>query len=76
MAGDVAGYYDSNTDRFLLLGRGRGVHAMHRELWGSGVTTAAGAADHINRLLGEAIDARASASPSTNVDSVSSLTSR
>jgi SAM-dependent methyltransferase len=47
---DVARYYDRNTGRFLLVGRG-GVHAMHRELWGPGVRTARDAADHVNRLV-------------------------
>jgi SAM-dependent methyltransferase len=47
---DVARYYDRNTGRFLLVGRG-GVLAMHRELWGPGVRTACEAADHINALV-------------------------
>jgi cyclopropane fatty-acyl-phospholipid synthase-like methyltransferase len=47
---DVARYYDRNTARFLLVGRG-GVHAMHRELWGPGVRTAREAADHVNALV-------------------------
>ncbi len=52
---DVARYYDSNTRRFMLSGPGGGVHAMHRELWGPGVTTSSQAAEHINRLLGDEI---------------------
>lgn len=55
MSDDVARYYDSNTRRFLFIGRGRGVHAMHRELWGPGVTSAVGAVDHINGVVAEAI---------------------
>jgi SAM-dependent methyltransferase len=47
---EVARYYDRNTGRFLLMGRG-GVYAIHRELWGPGVRTARDAADHVNTLL-------------------------
>ena len=47
MNSDVAGYYESNTRRFLRVDRGRRVHSMHRELWGSGVTTPTEAADHV-----------------------------
>lgn len=50
---DVSRYYDSNTDRFLLFGTGRGAHAMHRELWGPGVTSAREALEHVNRLVAE-----------------------
>jgi len=50
---DVARYYDSNTGRFLLFGSGRGVHAMHRELWAPETRTARDASDHVNRLLAE-----------------------
>jgi tocopherol O-methyltransferase len=52
-AEDVGRYYDSNTRRFLLLGTGRGVHSMHRELWAPGIESAREAADHIHRLVGE-----------------------
>jgi SAM-dependent methyltransferase len=58
---DVAGYYDSNTPRFLLVGRGRAAHAMHRELWGPGVGSAFDAADHINHVVGDEIAALDSA---------------
>jgi cyclopropane fatty-acyl-phospholipid synthase-like methyltransferase len=47
---DVARYYDRNTGRFLLMGRGR-VYGIHRELWGPGATTAEDAAAHIDDLL-------------------------
>ena len=52
-AESVGRYYDSNTRRFLLLGTGRGAHAMHRELWAPGVASAREAAEHIHRLVGE-----------------------
>ena len=49
-AAEVARYYDRNTARFLLMGRGR-VYGIHRELWARGATTFQDASDHINRLL-------------------------
>lgn len=50
---DVARYYDSNTRRFLRLGRGGNAHAIHRELWAPGVGTATEAVDHVNRLISD-----------------------
>ena len=55
MPSDVARYYDRNTRRFLLVGSGRGVHSIHRELWGPGVGSAREAADHINRVIADEI---------------------
>ena len=52
---DVARYYDRNTGRFLLFGTGRGVHAMHRELWAPGVGSAREALEHIHRLVTDEI---------------------
>lgn len=54
-ADEVARYYDRNTRRFLWMGRGRGVHSMHRELWAPGVASARDAADHINRVIADEI---------------------
>ena len=51
----MARYYDANTRRFLLVGPGGGSYAIHRELWGPGVTSPAEAADHVNALLAERI---------------------
>jgi membrane glycosyltransferase len=51
MASDIARYYDSNTSRFLAFGRGGESHAIHRELWGPGVTTAEDASRHVNVLI-------------------------
>jgi SAM-dependent methyltransferase len=53
---DVAGtagegvrqYYDANTRKFLLAGSQR---AIHRELWGPGVTSRAAAAHHAHALV-------------------------
>ena len=65
-AEDVGRYYDSNTRRFLLLGTGRGMRSMHRELWGPGVTSAREATDHIHRLVGEELsDLGATSAPAT-----------
>lgn len=55
---EVARYYDRNTGRFLLVGGGRGVHSMHRELWGPGVTSAREASDYVHRLLADEIARR------------------
>lgn len=51
----VARYYDSNTRRFLLVGRAGSSHSIHRQLWGPGVATAEDAADYINRLIKDRI---------------------
>lgn len=55
---EVARYYDRNTPRFLLVGSGRGVHSMHRELWGPGVGSAREAADYIHHLIADEIAER------------------
>ena len=55
-AHDVAHYYDSNTRRFLALGGGARSHAIHRALWGPGVTDPNAAANYINVLIGDAIE--------------------
>lgn len=57
-AAEVARYYDRNTDRFLLVGGGRSVHSIHRELWGPGVTSAREASDYVHRLLADEIARR------------------
>ena len=44
----VRGYYDSNTWKFLLSGSER---AIHRELWGPGVTTRGEAVHHAHALV-------------------------
>lgn len=64
----VARYYDRNTARFLLVGGGRGTHAIHRELWGPGVTSASEAAGYIDRLIGDEIAALGPDGPSHVVD--------
>src|SRR3954453_14738389 len=49
---DVRRYYDANTWKFLLTGSQR---AIHRELWGPGVTDRAGAAHHAHALVLDAL---------------------
>lgn len=44
-------YYEASTRRFLALGGSGGALAIHRGLWGAGVTDAEAAAGHINRLV-------------------------
>src|SRR4051812_40224718 len=44
----VRDYYDANTWKFLLAGEQR---AIHRELWGPGVTSAAGAVHHAHAVV-------------------------
>jgi len=56
-AAQVAQYYDSNTRRFILVGSGRGVAAIHRELWGPGVRTAREASEWVNRLVADEVAA-------------------
>jgi SAM-dependent methyltransferase len=55
---EVARYYDENTRRFLLVGGGRGVHSMHRELWGPGVGSAREAAEYIHHVIADVIAER------------------
>ena len=64
----VARYYDRNTRRFLLVGRGRGSHTIHRELWGPGVSSAREAVGYVDRLIGDEITALAAQPPSCLVD--------
>jgi SAM-dependent methyltransferase len=51
----VARYYDRNTSRFLRFGGGSSALAIHRELWGPGVTTATEAKRYVNRILADEI---------------------
>jgi len=51
----VARYYDRNTSRFIRFGGGEDALAIHRELWGPGVSSAADAKRYVNRLLGDEI---------------------
>jgi cyclopropane fatty-acyl-phospholipid synthase-like methyltransferase len=65
---EVERYYESNTQRFLKFGGGRQAHAIHRQLWGPGVTDVAGAASHINHLLAEALGPSAGEQPPVFID--------
>jgi SAM-dependent methyltransferase len=51
----VARYYDRNTSRFIRFGGGEDALAIHRELWGPGVTSVTDAKRYVNRLLGDEI---------------------
>lgn len=51
----VERYYERNTRRFLRFGGGRSSGAIHRQLWGPGVTATEQAADYINVLVAAAI---------------------
>jgi len=64
----VAEYYDRNTSRFLRVGRSGEAHAIHRQLWGPGVTTPAGAAGHIHTILADALRAALPTPPYALVD--------
>lgn len=65
---EVARYYDRNTRRFLLVGRGRGAHAIHRELWAPGVDSRTAAVEQINHVLAEEIAAVAAVCDPTILD--------
>ena len=66
--GEVAEYYDRNTRRFLLVGRSGGSYAIHRQLWGAGVSTPAQASAHINDLLAEELRSLGVAAPREILD--------
>ncbi|MDX1561335.1 MAG: methyltransferase domain-containing protein [Gammaproteobacteria bacterium] len=66
---DVARYYDRNMRPFVAFGGAAGSHAIHRALWPPGVSDPRAAADHINVLIGEAIErTRAETSAATVLD--------
>ena len=47
----IARYYDRNTARFLLVGGSGRSRALHRQLWGEGITSTEGASSYINRIV-------------------------
>lgn len=47
----VAHYYDGNTRRFLRFGGAGASLAIHRALWGPGVSSREAAADYIHAWL-------------------------
>ena len=53
---DIKRYYDASTGRFLRVGGSGAALAIHRPLWGPGVTSTVGAAAHINALVAEAAE--------------------
>jgi SAM-dependent methyltransferase len=52
---NVARYYDRNTERFLRFGGGVGALAIHRELWGPGVTSSEEAKRYVNGLIADEV---------------------
>lgn len=68
MSESVARYYDRNTRRFLLVGRGGDTHSIHRELWGPGVASAREAARYVDRLIADEIGATAAGPVRTIID--------
>jgi cyclopropane fatty-acyl-phospholipid synthase-like methyltransferase len=54
---EIARYYDRNTSRFLAFGRGGRSYAIHRELWGAGISTPAQAAAHLNVRVADRLGA-------------------
>ena len=68
MSSSVARYYDRNTLRFLLVGRGRDSWAIHRQLWGPGVETHRDASNYVNVLLEERIRSLVPGGPTTVLD--------
>lgn len=55
---EVARYYDRNTRRFLAFGRGRSSRAIHRELWGPGVSSPDEALAYADELVRAVITER------------------
>lgn len=52
----VAAYYDNNTQRFLTFGQGGTEGAIHRAVWGPGVTSSAAAFNYVNQRLLQNLD--------------------
>jgi SAM-dependent methyltransferase len=65
---EIARYYDRNTPRFLTFGRGGRSYAIHRELWGPGVTNPAQAASHVNDRVADRLSELGMAPGSTILD--------
>ncbi len=64
----VAQYYDQNTHRFLRLGGSGDLAAIHRQVWGPGVSTAHQAFVYVNQLVAGALhDIRPNSSQQTTV---------
>ena len=61
---NVARYYDRNTRRFIRFGGGAGALAIHRELWGPGVGSAAAAKRYVNGLIADEISSAREEAPS------------
>lgn len=64
----VARYYDASTRRFLVMGGSGAALAIHRPLWGAGVTGPAMAAAHVNDLIADAAETALGAPPARVTD--------
>lgn len=64
----VEQYYDASTRRFLALGRSGTALAIHRPLWGDGVTSHTEAASHVNTLIAAQAEAALGRPPERVVD--------
>lgn len=64
----VARYYDGNTRRFLRFSGGGATLAIHRPLWGPGVSSAEEAADYVHLWLLDELRALGFQPPLTLVD--------
>lgn len=64
----VRRYYEASTARFLRIGGSGAAAAIHRQLWAEGVTSPAGAAAHVNRLIAELAEALLPGPPAQVLD--------
>lgn len=62
MSRDVRSFYEKNTRLFLAFGGGKRAGAIHREVWGPGVTTRFGAFSYVNDLIGTRLNKYAKSS--------------
>jgi len=61
--GAVARYYERNTSFFLRLGKTAATHNIHRCVWGPGVADRGAAAQYVNALALEQLQALDAAAP-------------
>jgi len=65
---EISRYYDRNTRRFLRFGGSGDSHAIHRALWGEGVTNSRQAAAFINEWIAREIGRRLGREPRRILD--------
>lgn len=64
----VRRFYDRNTAAFVTLGQGHDIGAIHRAVWGPGVTTEAGAFHFVEDAIAKALRGLAAPDPLHVVD--------